>query len=150
LLSVRIMRLLAGLMLLTLGCAGLRYAPRTEMVETAPDPDLPPPHVAPIGNEVASSPRARRRDSGRKLMIAGGVLLAIGAGLVIGGVVGKFHQDEVNRINDASCNAMGGWLCGLGDSLSQAPWTTLMVTGSLTGISGIALIAVGTDRYNER
>lgn len=127
------------------GCAELRYTPRTEMVEVAPDPLA----VAPPPPERTQT-RAHR---GRGLVIGGTIALLVGTAFIIGGAVGWQQQASANAAADAQCEAQQQAFfsfCGAFDNLSYAPYGGLIAFGGMAAISGLVLVGVGANRGDRQ
>jgi hypothetical protein len=149
-------RLLPIALLMTVGCAQLRYPVRTAMVSVT-DPAPPPPQqeqeqeqqpLAPLA-PLAPPARPMRATARhwRGLLAWGAVVTLIGTGMLIGGGIGWRHQVAVDAANNASCEAQGGWLCGLFDGLNEAPFKAVVGLGVPTAVSGLTLIGLGLDGH---
>lgn len=137
-----------AVLLLTMGCAQLRYPSHVEMVtvENAAPPPLPPssepPRIEPPPGSRRASATARHW---RGLVIGGTILTLAGIGLLVGGAVGSDMQQRADARANAECMARQGWFCGLFDGLDQIPYHTLIGVGATSGVSGAVLLILGLN-----
>jgi hypothetical protein len=142
----RVRKILALTTLFAFGCAELRYASRTEMVEVAPEPAVvaqPTPSPTPAPRAVPT------RSDSQALAIGGTIAAVVGGALILGGAVGWQNQEAANAAADAQCVARGGWFCGLFEGFSYMPYGTLIAFGGMAVVTGIVLVGVGASRLDR-